>query len=82
MAAILPIRVSNQGLVVGACLSVLLVAWFRPELPILLDIVWLDWGGVNIVNSRPSLASEWFFPLNASLTLICGVVFAQFNKNK
>ena len=74
LAAILPFRVHISGLVVGTFLSVLLVSWFRPELPMLLDLAGLKSLSEAIISSRPALTSEWFFPLNASLTLVCGVL--------
>ena len=27
-----------------------------------------------VVESRPAFASEWFFPINAGLTFLCGLV--------
>lgn len=74
LAAILPIRVNGWGLVIGTFASVMLVSWFRPELPLLLGA--FQWHELKafVLDSRPALASEWFFPLNASLTLICGAI--------
>ncbi|MEM9081239.1 MAG: hypothetical protein AAGC74_11170 [Verrucomicrobiota bacterium] len=60
------------GLVVGSVLSVLFVAWFRPELPTVLETAGWKEAGEAIVASRPRWASEWFFPINAGLTLFCG----------
>lgn len=74
LAAVLPIRSHLSGLVLGAVFSVLLVSWFRPELPLILELIHLESLAESIVASRPKLASEWFFPINASLTLICGVL--------
>jgi SSS family solute:Na+ symporter len=71
-AAILPIKVSTKGLIVGATLSILLVSLFRPELPLILDALGFDSWGEQLMAWRPSLTSEWFFPLNASITLFCG----------
>ncbi len=76
LASILPIRINTKGLVVGTFASVLLVSWFRPELPMMLDLVGMTSFSEALINSRPPLTSEWFFPLNASLTLICGVLAA------
>jgi len=68
---------------------VLMVTWFRNEVIVLIE----TFGGYvgmaehsiqtitdAIKNSRPSLASEWFFPLNALLTLLAGWIFAGFVK--
>ena len=71
-AAILPIKVSTKGLILGTILSVLLVSWFRPELPLALEAMGLAAWAQNIILLRPELTSEWFFPFNASITLLCG----------
>jgi len=71
-AAILPLRVSTKGLILGTIISVLLVSWFRPELPLLLDSIGLAAWAQQVIVLRPELTSEWFFPLNASMTLLCG----------
>lgn len=78
MAALLPWRSSTSGLVVGTVMSVLLVAWFRPELMIILDQVGMGGFADWLEASRPKLASEWFFPLNAGLTYFCGFVGGYF----
>lgn len=70
LAAILPGRKNVWGLIVGSVLSMLLVLWTRPELGQVLG--WLEIDGAWLEASRPKLASEWFFPLNALLTLVCG----------
>jgi len=74
LAAILPIRTHLWGLLVGVVFSVLLVSWFRPEIPSLL--IALDYKQLAdaFVVSRPGVASEWFFPLNAIFTLVCGII--------
>lgn len=74
LAAIFPFRSHISGLLLGSLFSVILVSWFRPELPLILES--LDCKTLaNIVKaSRPGLASEWFFPLNAALTLGCGIL--------
>jgi len=74
LAAILPIRTHLWGLLVGVVCSVCLVLWFRPEIPSLLKA--LDYKALAdaFVATQPSLTSEWFFPLNAMLTLVCGVI--------
>jgi len=74
MAALLPWKSSTKGLIIGTVMSVLLVAWFRPELMIILESFGM--GGISdaLQNSRPKLASEWFFPLNAAITYFCGFI--------
>lgn len=78
LAAIVPWKVNSRGLLIGTCLSILLVSWFRPELVTLLEMAGRDGLAANVINSRPRLASEWFFPLNASLTLVCGLIGGGF----
>lgn len=77
MAALLPWKSSTVGLVTGTFVSIGLVAWFRPELMIFLES--LGWGGLATIltDSRPKLASEWFFPLNAALTYGFGLLGAK-----
>ena len=82
LAAIIPFRSHIIGLLVGTTLSVLLVAWFRPELPLIFDTLGMKGFAENIVSSRPKLASEWFFPINASLTLVCGLLGGLFAGRK
>ncbi|MGJ8677785.1 MAG: sodium:solute symporter family transporter [Akkermansiaceae bacterium] len=82
IAAILPYRSSTRGLVVGTICSVLLVSWFRPELPLLLESLGDGSLAEWVINSRPQWASEWFFPINASLTLLCSLAFGGFRKIK
>ncbi|MCP5535642.1 MAG: hypothetical protein H7A51_05325 [Akkermansiaceae bacterium] len=74
LAAILPVRVNTMGLLIGTAMSVILVSWFRPELPQIFTALQLEDVAKSIVASRPKLASEWFFPVNASLTLVCGLL--------
>jgi len=82
LAAILPIKVNTQGLIFGTLLSVLLVSWFRPELPLILDACGCAELSQQVVSSRPKLASEWFFPLNASITLLCGWLLALLSSER
>jgi hypothetical protein len=70
LAAILPGRRSLNGLLVGVAISVLIVAWVRPELRQLLNSL----GAVDIasalLNSRPQIADPWFYPINVAITLL------------
>jgi SSS family transporter len=77
MASLLPWRASTKGLIIGAFLSVGLVAWFRPELMIVLQSLGMEGLASWLTDSRPELASEWFFPLNAALTYFAGVIGAK-----
>ncbi|MDG1357616.1 MAG: hypothetical protein P8P36_05430 [Akkermansiaceae bacterium] len=81
-AAILPIKVDTKGLIVGTILSVLLVSWFRPELPLVLEALGLANWAEQLTSCRPELSSEWFFPLNASITLLCGWLVGLFSPNR
>jgi Na+/proline symporter len=72
MAALLPWKASTRGLIVGTVMSVLLVAWFRPELMIVLESIGMRGIAESLMEMRPKLASEWFFPLNAAITYCCG----------
>ena len=76
LAALVPWRTNTAGLVVGTLCSVCLVAFFRPELGILLHGAGLDAvaDSLSALKEQVKLASEWFFPLNAVLTLGCGLV--------
>lgn len=74
IAALLPWKSSTTGLIVGTVMSVLLVAWFRPELMIILDQLGMRNFAEFLKGSRPKLASEWFFPLNAAITYLCGLI--------
>ncbi|WP_411845074.1 hypothetical protein AAFN60_14465 [Roseibacillus persicicus] len=62
----------TPGLIIGSFLSIFFVAWFRPEILIFFESVGAKDVAEAIVNSRPTLVSEWFFPINAGLTLFCG----------
>ena len=73
LAALIPWRVSGRGLVVGTTLSVLLVAYFRPELMSILEMIGQKDLAKALIESRPKQASEWFFPINALITLACGL---------
>ena len=74
LAALIPLRSDTKGLIFGTALSIMLVSWFRPELPLLLDANGFKDLAQAVIDSRPKLASEWFFPINASLTLCCGLL--------
>lgn len=64
----------TPGLIIGSLLSIFFVAWFRPELLTILESMGMQEAAQAVVASRPALASEWFFPINAGLTLLCGFV--------
>ncbi|RPJ33900.1 MAG: hypothetical protein EHM17_08640 [Verrucomicrobiaceae bacterium] len=70
LAAILPGRRSLNGLLAGTALSILLVAWIRPELGQLLDAIGLQPLADSLRGSQPQLAFPWFYPVNAAITFI------------
>ena len=74
LASLVKWKVSPVGLMVGTILSMLLVSWFRPEVVSILELFQMPDLAKAIVESRPKLASEWFFPLNAGITLLCGLL--------
>ncbi len=69
LAAILPGQKSLRGIILGTVVSILVVAWLRPELPRLLESMGLatQW----LSDTRPQIAFPWFYPINALLTLGC-----------
>jgi len=74
LAAIFPFRSHISGLLLGSLFSVILVSWFRPELPLILESLDFKSLADAVKASRPRWASEWFFPVNAALTLGCGML--------
>jgi len=80
LAAILPYKTNFIGLMVGTLFSVALVAWFRPELLLIVEVMGGD--PMVIEKSRPSWASEWFFPINAALTYLIGLLFGLISEEQ
>ncbi len=76
LAAIFVPRASFTGLLVGTIISIVFVAWFRPELPLILG-TFSETLPDLVTGSRPPLASEWFFPINALITLTFGALFKR-----
>jgi Na+/proline symporter len=70
LAAILPGRRSLNGLIAGVIVSILIVAWVRPELRQLLASMGADELAASLLESRPKLADPWFYPINVGVTLI------------
>lgn len=70
LAAILPGRRSIPGLFAGVAVSILVVAWIRPELGQLLTAI--GQGGIaeRIAASRPPIAFPWFYLVNAAITFL------------
>jgi SSS family transporter len=70
LAAILPGKRNIKGLYIGVAISVLVVAWVRPELRQLLDGLGADGMSAWLADSRPKIADPWFYPINAAITLL------------
>lgn len=70
LAAILPGQRSLYGLITGVIISVLVVAWVRPELPQFLAWLGADAFAITITETSPKIASPWFYPINAAITLL------------
>ena len=70
LAAIIPGRRSLNGLIAGTIVSVLIVAWVRPELRQLLASLGGDVFADALLASRPQIADPWFYPINTAITLL------------
>lgn len=70
LAAILPGRRSIPGLFAGVAVSILVVAWIRPELGQLLSAFGQGETAAWIAESRPPIAFPWFYPVNALITFL------------
>jgi Na+/proline symporter len=80
LAAILPGRRSVLGLYVGVAVSILIVAWVRPELGQLLTAMGFSGLTEILVSLRPEIAFPWFYPVNAAITFLGG--YLPFGKGK
>ncbi len=70
LAAILPGRRSLFGIIAGVVVSVLLVAWVRPELGQLIGALGLDDLRIRLEATRPQLAFPWFYPICGAITFL------------
>jgi len=70
LAAILPGRRSVPGLFLGVGISILVVAWNRPELAQLLSAIGFTDAAEAISKTRPEIAFPWFYPVNAVITFL------------
>jgi hypothetical protein len=59
-----------NGLVAGVVVSILIVAWVRPELRQMLAAAGADDLAKRLMESRPKIADPWFYPINAAITLL------------
>lgn len=74
LAAILPGRRNIKGLFAGVIVSVLIVAWLRPELGQLLQALGFGDLAKGIAATQPGIAFPWFYPINAAITLAGGLL--------
>lgn len=70
LAAIVPGERNRAGLVAGVVVSILLVAWIRPELEQLVRACSLSVFGDFIAAHRPEATFAWFYPVNAAITFL------------
>ena len=70
LAAVIPGRRSFAGLLAGTAVSVMIVAWLRPDLGQLLSALGWDAAAQWLADTRPALAFPWFYPINAAITFI------------
>jgi len=73
-ASLIPLRSSFWGILLGSILSILLVAIYRPELPNLLDFIGISSLADTLRENNAPFTSSWFFPINALITLGCGLL--------
>ncbi|MEM7011112.1 MAG: hypothetical protein AAF585_06470 [Verrucomicrobiota bacterium] len=67
LLAVLPVKRSTLGIIIGTVISVALAAYAMPDVYNLLTKL----GGENS-GSPVKIPFPWFFPLNAAITFLCG----------
>ncbi|MEY3395404.1 MAG: hypothetical protein RL346_1640 [Verrucomicrobiota bacterium] len=70
LAAILPGRRNMRGLYLGVAVSILIVAWIRPELGQILNMMGCSGLAAYLDEVRPSIAFPWFYPINGAITFL------------
>jgi SSS family solute:Na+ symporter len=70
LAAILPGRRNLYGLYAGVAVSILIVAWIRPELGQILSAAGLSGICQSLADARPNIAFPWFYPVNGAITFL------------
>jgi SSS family transporter len=70
LAAILPGRRNLYGLYAGVAVSILIVAWVRPELGQILSAIHLGDLAKTLSDFRPEIAFPWFYPINGAITFL------------
>lgn len=81
LAAIFPKHINVGALVLGAIVSVLVVFYSRPELPLILDALGMKEVNQWLENNQPGFISVWFFPINCALTFGMGWLGGFFQKS-
>lgn len=82
LAAIFVPQARLWGLVLGTAISIFFVGWFRNEILLILTAINLPDLSAMVKASRPPLASEWFFPINAGITLLFGFLSSLVGKKE
>lgn len=70
LAAILPGRRNMNGLYLGVAVSILIVAWIRPELGQILNAIGCSGLSEYLTSIRPNIAFPWFYPINGAITFL------------
>lgn len=70
LASILPGRRNLYGLYFGVVVSILIVAWIRPELGQILSACGIDNLTKILSDARPDIAFPWFYPVNGAITFL------------
>jgi Na+/proline symporter len=70
LAAILPGRRNLYGLYAGVAVSIIIVAWIRPELGQILTAMKLTGLADILADIRPEIAFPWFYPINGAITFL------------
>ena len=78
LLAILPVRASKLGIMIGTILSVALAAIAMPDIFNLLKLL----GWKEAAGPKFPFAFPWFFPINAAITFVFGWVFGILRNSK
>lgn len=70
LAAILPGSRNLRGLYIGVAVSILIVAWIRPELGQVLNAIGFSGLAEDLASIRPNIAFPWFYPINGAITFL------------
>ncbi|MEM1295245.1 MAG: hypothetical protein AAGH89_07760 [Verrucomicrobiota bacterium] len=73
LCAILPVRASTIGIMIGTAISILLASLMLPDLYNVLKIMGIEGKPIT------SVPFPWFFPVNAAITFGCAYLFGKLN---